>query len=268
MAQLEHSVQLITAADFYDLYGDREFARPSLGNYVSELVHRSYMTKVAGRVLEVGAGVGRFTVPLAKRCSSMVVMDISSRQLERNRSLLASRGLLSKVERHSQGDVSELTELDDASFDVVVCFRGPLNYCVKSYGDAMRELFRVLRSGGQLLLSVRTVFSGVRPYVDSAFRMGDAAPLQAVPGLLASHKLEHPTSPSMRLFTASETMELVRICGGRVERVSGDGVLAPWLDAGSPRQLWCRLMHIERRLADDPFGIANANHLILAARKN
>lgn len=257
----------VAAAEFYDRFGNREFARPSLVNFVSEVLHRAALTRASGRVLEVGAGVGRFSVLLARRCSSMVVVDVSAAQLERNRSLLRDRALLEKVERHLQGNVCALGDLPDDAFDSVVCFRGPLNYCVSSFDAALDELFRVLRPGGILFVSVRSVQSGVRPLVQAAFHMRDPAWLSEALRLFGSSILEHPTSPTMRLFSVTEMLALVEARGGVVERLSSDGVLAPWLDRSAPRGLWMKLVRIEKRLASDPYGIAHANHVILTIRK-
>jgi ubiquinone/menaquinone biosynthesis C-methylase UbiE len=261
------STMSVTPADFYDAFGDREFIRPSLTNIVSELLHRTELHRARGRVLDVGAGVGRFSVPLARLCSSMVVVDVSAGQLERNRALLANRGLLSKVECHLERDVSELTGLSDDAFDTVVCFRGPLNYCTGSYQAATRELFRVLRPGGLLLLSVRSVHSGVRPFVQAAFQTQDPHSLSAALALFDAPLLEHATSPPMRLFSVREMISLVTAYGGVVDRMTGDGMLAPWLDRSAPRHLWRRLVRIERRLAPDPYSIAHANHVIMTVRK-
>lgn len=264
---MDVGVTSITAADFYDALGDREFVRPSLTTVVSDLLHRTVLNLAKGRVLDVGAGVGRLSVPLARQCSSMVVVDVSKRQLERNRSRLTNRGLLSKVECHLERDVTELTGLSDAAFDTVVCVRGPLNYCTGSYQAAIRELFRVLRPGGLLLVSVRSVHSGVRPLVQTAVQRQDSEPLSGAQALFEGALLEHATSPSMRLFSVSEIVSLVTAAGGLVELMAGDGVLAQWVDGSLPRQLWSRLVRIERRLAHDPHGVANANHIIIAARK-
>ena len=257
----------VTAVEFFDRLGDREFARPSLVNFVSEILHRAVLTKASGRALDVGAGVGRFSVLLARRCSSLVVADVSPGQLERNRSLLSERGLLDKVECHLERDVGDLSDFPDHAFDSVVCFRGPLNYCVTSFDAALQELLRVLRPGGILFLSVRTVQSGVRPLVQAAFQIHSRAGIDEALRLVDSLVLEHPTSPSMRLFSVSEMLGLVQEHGGVAEGLSGDGVLAPWLDRSPPTVLWTKLVRIEKRLACDTYGIAHANHVILTIRK-
>jgi ubiquinone/menaquinone biosynthesis C-methylase UbiE len=257
----------VDPADFYDRLGDREFARPSVVNFVSEVLHRSTLNRVSGQVADVGAGVGRFSAGLARRASSLVIVDVSGSQLERNRAALEQRGLLGKVERFVQADVSSLSELSSDSFDSVVCFRGPLNYCVLTFEVAIDELLRVLRPGGTLFLSVRTLQSGVRPLVQAGFQLQDGAAFEEALRLFDSLVLEHPTSPSMRLFSVGEILSLLDARGASIDRLSGDGVIAPWLDRSTPRHLWRKLVRIEKRLAGDPYGIAHANHAILVARK-
>ena len=77
------------------------------------------------RVLDVGAGPGRFTIELARLGADVVVVDLSPRQLELNREKVAEAGLEERVVERVLADVTDLSRFADASFDVTVCFGGP-----------------------------------------------------------------------------------------------------------------------------------------------
>ena len=65
------------------------------------------------RVLEVGAGPGRFTIELARLGARIVVTDISPVQLELNATHVAEEGMASAVERTEVADVCDLTRYSD-----------------------------------------------------------------------------------------------------------------------------------------------------------
>ena len=80
----------VWAANYFDNYGLRERNRliASPVNEVSLLIHTHYLEKYISPgdcVLEIGAGVGRFTQILANLDTRITVGDISLVQLDLNR---------------------------------------------------------------------------------------------------------------------------------------------------------------------------------------
>ena len=77
-------------AQFFGEYGEREWERldTDAPAWVSVYLHRRYLRrfiKRGSRVLEVGAGPGRFTIELARLGAHIIVGDVSAVQLELNR---------------------------------------------------------------------------------------------------------------------------------------------------------------------------------------
>ncbi len=75
--------------EYYDRFGDSEWSRlgADVAGRVSLEVHRRFLARFVSqgaRVLEVGAGPGRFTAELAALGATVVVTDISQVQLELN----------------------------------------------------------------------------------------------------------------------------------------------------------------------------------------
>lgn len=56
---------------------------------------------------------------------------------------------------------------DDGSFDVTVCYGGPISYAVDRTEDAIAELARVTRPGGHVLVSVMSLVGALQAYADS-----------------------------------------------------------------------------------------------------
>lgn len=97
------------------------------------------------RILDIGAGTGRYAVPLAKEG-----YDVSAVELVRyNLGRLKQKG--SKVKAY-QGNAMRLKRFSDSEFDVTLLF-GPM-YHLHAWEDrlaALREAGRVTRPGGRIL---------------------------------------------------------------------------------------------------------------------
>ena len=97
---MKHDRERIAA--FYDEYGEREWTRfedgrtpaPSLNVH---LEHVRMFIQEGDRVLDIGAGPGRFTIELAGLGADIVVADVSPVQLELNRERVAAAGLEERV---------------------------------------------------------------------------------------------------------------------------------------------------------------------------
>lgn len=100
-------------------------------------------------VLDAGCGEGYNTRLLAKLGARVTGVDISSKMIEfaleeeQNRTL----GI-----RYEVASFSELSLFEHESFDVVVSFMALMD--VPNYEGAVKEVFRVLRPGGELVFSV------------------------------------------------------------------------------------------------------------------
>lgn len=114
------------------------------------------------RVLEVGAGPGRFTIELASIGTSIVTSDVSTVQLELNAQKLWEAGCESAVEERRILDVRDLSDVPDRSFDATVAFRGPISYAFEQADVALAECLRVTRVGGVVLASVMATIGTMR----------------------------------------------------------------------------------------------------------
>jgi SAM-dependent methyltransferase len=150
-------------AAYFDQLAEGEWQRydkHALGA-VHEHIHNGYLERFVSRgsrVLEIGAGPGRFTQTLHGLGCRIMVADISDVQLALNRRYGSEYGFAKSVEAYEKLDICDLTTLPAASFDVVVAYGGPLSYVFERRDDAVESCRRVLKSGGGLLASVMSLW--------------------------------------------------------------------------------------------------------------
>jgi SAM-dependent methyltransferase len=99
--------------------------------------------EVEGRdILELGCGAAQWSIALARHGARPVGLDLSERQLEHARRLMAEAGVSFPLIHGS----AEAVPLPDASFDIVFCDHGAM-----TFADPYRsvpEAARLLRPGG------------------------------------------------------------------------------------------------------------------------
>lgn len=154
-------------AGFFDEYGEREWERleATPGGRVEGEVHRRLLrefVRTGDRVLEIGAGPGRFTLELAALGARVVATDVSARQLELHREKTAT--VEHAIEDRGVVDVVDLSRFRDGEFDAAVCIGGPLSYVLERVDDAVSELLRVTRPGGCVFATVMSLLGGARAF--------------------------------------------------------------------------------------------------------
>ncbi len=260
------------AAAFYDDYGEREWTRfedgrtpaPSLDVH---LEHLRRFVRAGDRVLDVGAGPGRFTIELARLGADVAVADLSPGQLELNRERVEEAGLEERILERTVADVLDLAHWEDASFDATVCFGGPLSYVVDRAEEGVTELVRVTKPGGHVLLSVMSLVGTVVHYLPILLDLvrRDGAPKNdeiVRSGLL-------PEEPdyghlAMKLFRWSE-LEALLTRHGTIVAASAAGLL-PTAEVEEP-ELREFLSRAELELAEEPGALSCGQHILAVLQR-
>jgi len=264
----------------FDQIGDWEWLRldSDVRGRIAFAIHQRLLARylTSGmRVLEIGAGPGRFTIALAQLGCRVVVSDVSSVQLALNEEHVNAAGVADSIEDRVQLDVRDLSRFGDGSFDALVAYGGPLSYVFEDAAQALRECFRVTRAQGPVLASVMSLAGSGRYFVESflptievvgldTFRAflddGDQRTLASVPGT-------HPC----RLFTWDQVQDLVAQAGGEVLA----GLASNWLSLGpdpilrqfeESEELWNTLLEWEERFCAEQGAIDGGTHILFAAR--
>jgi ubiquinone/menaquinone biosynthesis C-methylase UbiE len=197
-------------ARYFDQFGRQEWERLTATpvDEVSLHVHAHYLREYVprgARVLEIGAGAGRFTQVLAELGARVVVADISPVQLDLNRHYAEQYGFYHAVEAWQQVDACEMGCFADGAFDCVVAYGGLFSYVLERRDAALGECLRVLRSGGLLLASVMSLWGSAHRALTGVLEI----PVEINQRIIATGDLTAETWPArkdnyMHLFRTGE----------------------------------------------------------------
>jgi len=99
-------------------------------------------------VLDLGGGDGTTAIPAAKLGANVLVVDIASNLVEAGNIRVKNEGLSNC--RFQEGDATDLHELEDGRFDLVISIFGAM-FAPKPF-DVAKEMVRVTRRGGRIVM--------------------------------------------------------------------------------------------------------------------
>lgn len=145
-------------SSFYDQAHEDDRLHRSRHGQLEYYVTMEYIHRYAAegsKVLEVGAGTGRYSIALAKEGMDVTAVEL----VESNLAVLRknSRGL--ENIRAFQGDAADLSRFVDDMFDVTLLF-GPMYhlYETEEVNRAIDEAIRVTKPGGVIFFAFISVF--------------------------------------------------------------------------------------------------------------
>jgi SAM-dependent methyltransferase len=100
------------------------------------------------KVLDLGCGDGTTALPAARLGADVLGVDIASNLVKAGNARAQSLGLTNC--RFQEGDASDLSELEDDSFDLVVSIFGAM-FAPRPF-DVAKEMVRVTRPGGRIVM--------------------------------------------------------------------------------------------------------------------
>jgi SAM-dependent methyltransferase len=100
------------------------------------------------RVLDLGCGDGTTAIPAAQLGADVLGVDIAASLVAAGNARVQALGLSNC--RFQEGDASDLSELEDESFDLVVSIFGAM-FAPKPF-DVAKEMVRVTQPGGQIVM--------------------------------------------------------------------------------------------------------------------
>lgn len=262
---------------YYDQLGEREWTRltSAVAGRVSFEVHRRFLARFVRRgerVLEVGAGPGRFTIELAGLGARVVVSDLSPVQLELNRIHVAGTPAESAVEDRVLLDVCDVSRYADGEFDAVVAYGGPLSYAFDTAGPALQGLLRITRPGGMVVASVMSMLGTWRNSLPGVLDVAQRYGEDVNDKVLATGDMRYLVGFDhvCRMFRASQVQALVGAAGGRVVALSASN----WASLGDPSVLapieadperWRHFLDNEVAACAEPGAADGGTHILFAA---
>ena len=109
-----------------------------------------------GKVLDAGGGPGRYTLALCRSGYEVVLYDLSQGELElaKEKFRAEPQEVQQRLSAVVQGDLRDMAEFSDRTFDAVLCLGGPLSHIPDEAGRraATAELVRVVKPGAIVCL--------------------------------------------------------------------------------------------------------------------
>lgn len=145
--------------DFYNEYGIREWNRLEENAYsrINFILHMDFIKKntfKGMKILDAGCGAGRYSIELAKLGCIVTLFDISDKQLEIAEEKIKEQKIEQNIKGIFRGDIRDLSDFGDETFDMVICYGAPLSYVLSKREQAISEFYRVLKKNGTLAVSV------------------------------------------------------------------------------------------------------------------
>lgn len=262
--------------DAFDQFGDREWERLDLdvASRVSFALHRRWLARheVRGRVLEIGAGAGRFTVELVRSGCRVVVADISTVQLDLNHQHVAEADALDGIEGWAQADICDLPRAWRSGFDAVVAYGGVLSYVFDDADTAASQCLQALRAGGVFVGSVMSLAGNARLHIDSILELARDGRLGAVDELLRTGDQRAVAATGVgrfQHFTLDRLCAVIESAGGSLREASASNWLtadgSPVVVAAESDDCWDWLLDAEEAICRAPGTIEGGSDMLFAA---
>jgi SAM-dependent methyltransferase len=264
-------------ARYYDSYGLTEWER-LVRTPLEEIklhIHNHYLRAYVppgGRVLEIGAGPGRFTQTLQALGCRVLVTDLSEVQLALNRQKADELGFAGAVEGWQQLDVCDLAMIESEAFDAVVCYGGPFSYAFERADRAVQECARVLKPGGVLLSSAMSFWGTAHAFFEAVL----AIPLELNRAIVRTGDLTVDTQPDSahycHMFRSDEYRALHERNGLQVLQMSASNTLSTgWAEklesCRSDPALWEFILELELEAGAQNGYLDGGTHILAVASK-
>ena len=259
--------------DYYDSGTDDEPSRLDHQQLERDMTLRYFQAYLPahGRLLEIGAAAGAYTLWLAQRGYRVVAVDMSEKLHDECKQRLAEAGLESDVDCRI-ADARDLSSLPEKDFDAVLLM-GPLYHLVLRDDriKALREACRRLKPGGLFVSALISRFgimshlirhvpqwvenqAEVRSVLEQG-RRPEGAPKGGFRGYFVTVDEVAPLHEEVGLETL--------VVAGIEPAISADDESYNRL-VGAQRELWLDLLY---ELSREPSLVASSRHLLYIGRK-
>jgi SAM-dependent methyltransferase len=272
------SYQPESTRNYFDDLGMQEWERlvRTPADEVSLFIHTHYLEKYISegdRVLEIGAGPGRFTQVLSRLGAKTLVADISNGQLELNRKMSRVHGFQESILDWKQMDICDLSSLDVDTFDCVVVYGGPFSYVLDKRDLALEQSLTVLKPGGFLFLSVMLLWGTAHGLLESILNLPISVNREIIrSGDITPHTFPGRQNNFMHMFRADECLDWLKKNGLKILDVSASNCLSlTWNETltgiREDDEKWEELLQMELEACAQPGCLDMGTHLVVVARK-
>ncbi|WP_410665358.1 class I SAM-dependent methyltransferase [Amycolatopsis sp. lyj-84] len=227
---------------------------------------RFLMAKVHSgtKVLDMGCGTGRFTIPLALAGARMTGLDLTAAMLDQARTKAKAAGVDIDFR---QGDMASLP-FPDNSFDVVTSMLALMHIPLSDRQSVFSEIARVLKPGGRMLLCVKNgVFE--RMFSGDRFAEVDVTDVENKELIFTQTQAGEELRAPWFSFTPDELSLLFARAGMSVTHLKGNSPISVWLaeQVLADKGIRSVVQTLEATLSDVPPFNHLGYHLLVEAAK-
>jgi ubiquinone/menaquinone biosynthesis C-methylase UbiE len=242
--------------------------------YEVVLYYLDHYLPPTGLILDLGGGPGRYTLYLARKEYQVVLLDISSANIQFARDKIQKAGVSRWVRQAAVADARDLRFIPDHTFDALLCM-GPLYHLPKLEDrlQCLRECHRVMKPGAPLFLTLLPRCT----YLRDALRAGNFEP-SVQTGLSAIEEiLERGTSslsqvPNMYFCHPEEAEDWLELSGFELIKLVSTHGFASFMDdrvnqLSKNASTWSVLLKLVLATCTDPNSFSAAEHLFGIAKR-
>lgn len=137
---------------------------------------RNHLSSEIKSILDVGAGTGAFSIPLAEMGYSVVHFDLSDEMIAMAKEKVQGKNLNNRT--FQQGNSVDLSMYEDGAFDLVINMDGAVSFCGVDAKKAIKETIRVARH--KVIMTVSNRANMIVSLVKSAVRVNKSHFIPAV----------------------------------------------------------------------------------------
>jgi ubiquinone/menaquinone biosynthesis C-methylase UbiE len=267
---------------YYDSFGEKEWTRLSR-DAAGELLYHVHMDVFRcdihkeASVLELGASAGIFSKELVTLAGQVVVSDISEEQLAINKRKMTELGLENRIRDFLILDITNLEGINSDQYDVVTCLGGALNYTCDKEKAAVREMLRVTKPGGLIIVGSVALFNSLMRSLSAIADEKQQFGINATKWLIESgiQDAEHypvenknflhmMRSSDLDALFENEDVQIIEKRAAGNFSLAGEEALN---QAKEDQELWNLLLSKEIEFSKDPVYLNNGANFIYVARK-
>ncbi len=223
-------------------------------------------------VLDAGGGTGRWSIRMAAKGCRVTLVDNSSGMLKLATEKIKKAGLRDRI-TIEKGDLRKLRHKDE-TFDMALCEH--TLFALEDPDAAIRELSRVLKRGGSLVISALNLYVQLLMYLPFK-EIPQSDKFDEVMDILSRRRHGTMTKDGkvrIHTWTPDEFRSLLERNGFKVERIIGKGVTMPLrmgeelcLKKDCPENLLNKILELELALCERPDALALAGHMQAMAKR-
>jgi ubiquinone/menaquinone biosynthesis C-methylase UbiE len=251
---------------FYDLANEDSRLKRSRHGQLEYATTMSYIHRYANhhsKVLEVGAGTGKYSIALAREGMDMTAVEL----VKSNLAVLQENSRDIENLKSFQGDATDLSRFTENTFDVTLLL-GPMYHLYEAdeVNKAIDEAIRVTKSGGVILFAFISVYA----IMYANYLQGNWAAGQEE-NFTNDYQIRHFKE---QLFTGYDVIEFEKLFEKKpvewITTAGVDGILEPIEDRDDfsiPEKDFDEFVAWYLHFAEKRELLGNTNHLLYICRK-